>query len=191
MMSSLHSASPPCPISPSVSTTPSRAKPHRRSKPGYTSPATIKHSRSRLNEYILLKDNFDTLNELYGMDTTEVQYLLQNFYYSFEETPQNRNRTWVKKFLDKKRIVWINPANGFAIAALKDLETEIKLPNALQSYDANLKTFKSMWIELDFDLGLLYQNLRSHIENYENCCLDCNFPFSPVCSELYTQFEPD
>ena len=125
------------------------------------------------------------------MDTTEVQYLLQNFYYSFEETPQNRNGTWVKKFLDKKRIVWINPVNGFAIAALKDMKTEIKLPNALQSYDDNLKTFKSMWIELDFDLSLLYQNLRSHIENYENCCLDCHFPFSPVCSELYTQFEPD
>ena len=93
--------------------------------------------------------------------------------------------------LDKKRIVWLNPNNGFAIAALKDLDFEFKLPNSFQTYEENFKLFKSLWLSLDYDVNLLYENIQSHLTNDEYCCLDCHFPFATVCAELYTQFEPD
>ena len=93
--------------------------------------------------------------------------------------------------MDKKRIVWINSNNGFAIAALKDLDHEIKLPNSLPTYRENFATFKSLWISLDHDVNFLYQNIENHLMNNEYCCLDCHFPFATVCAELYTQFEPD
>ena len=81
--------------------------------------------------------------------------------------------------------------NGFALAVLKDINFEIKLPNYLPTYDANFDAFKSLWTNLDYNLELLYENVRSHIRNDEYCCLDCHFPFTTVCAELYSQFEPD
>ena len=93
--------------------------------------------------------------------------------------------------LDKKRIVWINPNNGFVIAALKDLDFEIMLPNSLPTYEENFNLFKTLRLKLDYDLNLLYENVTSHLTNDEYCCMDCHFPFATVCAELYTQFEPD
>ena len=77
------------------------------------------------------------------------------------------------------------------MAALKYLEYQIKLPNVLPSLEENLEAFKSIWMKLDYDLNLLFENIESHHRYDEYCCLDCNFPFTTVCSELYTQFEPD
>ena len=125
------------------------------------------------------------------MDTTDVQFVLQDFYYKFEEITENGDSIWKRINLDKRRIIWLNPNNGFAIAALKDLEFEIKLPNAFSSFDENLEVFKSLWMKLEYDLNLLYENIKSHHRNNEYCCLDCNFPFATVCSELFTQFDPD
>ena len=96
-----------------------------------------------------------------------------------------------KNFQTKSAFCGKNPVNGLAIAALKDINWEIKLPNALPTYKENFEIFQSMWLELDYDLELLFENVRSHVENDETCCLNCNFPFSPICSELYSQFEPD
>ena len=64
------------------------------------------------------------------MDTREPQFLVQDFYYKFERMLENGESLWEKIKLDKKRIVWVNPNNGFTIAALKDLDFEIKLPNS-------------------------------------------------------------
>jgi hypothetical protein len=61
-----------------------RTNPHRRQKPGYKSPSTISHSKSRMNQYVLLMDNFETLTEFYGVDTPDEQYVIQNFYHRFE-----------------------------------------------------------------------------------------------------------
>ena len=98
----------------------------------------------------------------------------------------DKNISW------QKRIIWKNPANGFAIAALKDLNTEIKLPNYLPSYEENFESFKSMWTSLDYDLRILFENVKSHVKSDEYCCsVQCQFPFAPICSELYSQFEPD
>ena len=102
----------------------------------------------------------------------------------------NGDSLWKKVFLDKKRIVWIKPMNGFALAALKDINFKIKLPNYLPTYDANFDAFKSLWTNLDYNLELLYENVRSHIRNDEYCCLDCHFPFARVCAKIYSQFEP-
>ena len=136
-------------------------------------------------------DNFETLNENYGMDTNLEQFAIQNFYHQFVQMTEDGESLWRKVELDKKRIVWRNPMNGFTIAALQDLDFEIRLPNALPSYEENFEVFKSMWINVDYDLGLLYQNIESHRRNDEYCCLHCHFPFDTVCAELYTQFEPD
>ena len=125
------------------------------------------------------------------MDTCEPQFLVQDFYYKFERMLENGESLWEKIKLDKKRIVWVNPNNGFTIAALKDLDFEIKLPNSRPSYEENLTIFKSLWMSLDHDVKLLYENIESHKTNHEYCCLDCHFPFATVCAELYTQFEPD
>ena len=86
--------------------------------------------------------------------------------------------------MDKKRIMCVNPNNGFATAALKDLDFEIKLPNCLPTYEENFDVFKSLWISLEHDVNLLFENIRSHLSNNEYC----HFPFATVCSELYTQF---
>ena len=98
---------------------------------------------------------------------------------------------WEKIKLDKKRIVWINPNNGLSIAALKDLDFEIDLPDILPTFKENLDSFRKLWISLDYDIELLYENLENHQNNQEYCCLDCHFPFATVCSELYSKFEPD
>ena len=124
------------------------------------------------------------------MDTKHQQYDIQNLYHQFVKMNSNGDSLWKKVFLDKKRIVWINPMNGFALAALKDINFEILLPNYLPTYDANFDAFKSLWTNLDYNLELLYENVRSHIRNDEYCCLDCHFPFATVCAELYSQFEP-
>ena len=122
-----------------------------------------------------------------------------------ESIKLNRNNniiecSWIRDYilhrgkkvcLDKKRIIWINPNNGFSIAALKDLEFEIQLPNTLPSYKENFEAFRTLWTSLEYDIELLYENVQRHHENQEYCCLDCHFPFATVCSELYTQFEPD
>ena len=96
---------------------------------------------------------------------------------------------WTLVFLDKKRIIWKNPANGFA--ALKDTPYEIKLPKALPTYQENFETFKSLWTSLDYDVDLLFQNVIGPPKANEYCCLDCSFPFSPICAEPHSQFEPD
>ena len=98
------------------------------------------------------------------MDNTDVQFVLQDFYYKFEEITENGDSIWKRINLDKRRIIWLNPNNGFAIAALKDLEFEIKLPNAFSSFDENLEVFKSLWMKLEYDLNLLYENIKSHTE---------------------------
>ena len=84
----------------------------------------------------------------------------------------------------------INPNNGFSIAALKDSEFDIGLPDRLPTFRENLDMFKTLWMDLDHRLKLLYENIETHHENQEYCCLDCHFPFATVCSELYTKFEP-
>ena len=144
------------PVSPSKL----RSKPHRRTKPGYKSPSTSRHTQTRRR----LFNNLTTLSENYGMDTTDVQFVLQDFYYKFEEITENGDSIWKRINLDKRRIIWLNPNNGFAIAALKDLEFEIKLPNAFSSFDENLEVFKSLWMKLEYDLNLLYENIKSHTE---------------------------
>ena len=117
--------------------------------------------------------------------------MIQDFYHQFVKMTDSGDSIWKKKHLDKKRIVWLNPNNGFSIAALQELDYEIKLPNALSTFKENFSRFKSIWMKLDYDLNLLYENVESHISNNEYCCLDCHFPFATVCAELYTQFEPD
>ena len=89
---------------------------------------------------------------------------------------------------DKKQIVWINPFNGFSLAVLKDLKTDVKAPNQSGSFEQNFDVFESIWGKLDFDLEPLFENIKSHRNNDEYCCLKCDFPFSPVCSELYMKF---
>ena len=125
------------------------------------------------------------------MDTDDVQFNVQDFYFKFKEILDNGECVWEKVCLNKKRIVWINPNNGFSIAALKDLDFEITMPNCLPTYEENFESFKSLWIRLEYDLDLFYENIESHHRNQEYCCLDCSFPFSTVCLEVYTKFEPD
>ena len=125
------------------------------------------------------------------MNTDQTQFVIQDYYNKYLEILENGETLWKKVYLDKKRIIWVNPNNGFALAALKDLEYEIQLPNDRPSYEENLEAFRTLWISLDYDIQLLHENIRSHHENQEYCCLDCQFPFAAVCSELYTQFEPD
>ena len=74
---------------------------------------------------------------------------------------------WEEVKLDKKRIVWINPNNGFSIAALKDLEIEIGLPDRLPTFRENLDLFKTLWETLDHSLDLLYENIETHDINQE------------------------
>ena len=172
-----------CPVTPA----PVRTKPHRRVKPGYKSPSTIHHSKARRRRF----NNLETLSEFYGVDTDEVQFSVQDFYYKFQAISNDGESLWEKVKLDKKRIVWLNPNNGFSIAVLKDLETEIGLPDRLPTFRENLDVFKTFWMSLDHNLELLYENIETHYKNQEYCCLDCHFPFATVCSELYTKFEPD
>ena len=68
----------------------------------------------------------------------------------------NGDSLLTKVYLDKKCIVWINLMNEFAIVALKDIDYEIKLLNYLPTYDANCKTFKSLWLNIDHNLDVLY-----------------------------------
>ena len=136
-------------------------------------------------------NNFETLNEHYGMNTSQTQFVIQDFYLKFEKMLENGECLWKKKQLDKKRIVWLNPNNGFYIAALKDLDYEMKLPNSLPTFKENLTLFKSVWMNLDYNLSLLYENIENHFATKEYCCLDCHFPFATVCTDLYSQFEPE
>ena len=125
------------------------------------------------------------------MDSQEVQFAAQDYYLRFQEILENGETLWEKIKLDKKRIVWINPNNGFSIAALKDLDFEIDLPDTLPTFTENLDSFRKLWMSLDYDIELLYENLETHSTNQEYCCLDCHFPFATACSELYSKFEPD
>ena len=170
---------------------PCRASPHRRTKPGYKSPSTHRHSSERLSKYQLLIENFETLNEYYGMDTLKEQYAVQNYYYKMCRTSIGEH-LMQKSFFGKKCIVWKNPETGLPIAVLRDLDNyEIPLPNSLSSFEENFIHFQSLWTNLDFDLKLLYKDIGRHISNNNEQCDGCNFPFSPVCSELYCQFDPD
>merc|ERR1712096_90888 len=65
-----------------------------------------------------------------------------------------------KSVLDKKRIIWKNPMNGFAIAAFKDIDYEITLPNSLPTFEENYSKFKSLWMALDQNLDILYENIE-------------------------------
>ena len=68
----------------------------------------------------------------------------------------------------------INPMNVFAIAAHKDNEYKIKLPNYLLTFDENFHAFKLLWMNIEHNLDL-------QIRNNEYCC---HFHFSTVCAEL-------
>ena len=83
------------------------------------------------------------------MNTYQTQFVIQDFYLKFEKMLENGECLWKKKRLDKTRIVWLNPNNGFYIATLKDLDYEIKLPNSLPTFEENLTLFKSVWMDLD------------------------------------------
>ena len=74
-----------------------------------------------MNEYIALKENLCMLEEFYSTDDTEEEFQLQNYYLQFERMLENGGCAWTKVTLEKKRIIWRNPANGFAIAVLRDL----------------------------------------------------------------------
>jgi hypothetical protein len=141
-----------------------------------------------MKQFKLLVDNFETLSEHYGMDTHEEQFAIQNYYFRFESMNENGESNLTKIMLDKKCIVWKNPANGFSVAALKDIDFEIPLPNALPTYEENFENFKSLWLSLDYNISNLFENVRSHVRTNEYCCLHCEFPFAPICSELYSQF---
>ena len=117
-----------------------RARPHRRVKSGYKSPSTIRNSKARRR----LFNNLETLSEFYGMNTDQTQFVIQDFYNKYLEIQENGETLWEKVYLDKKRIIWVNPNNGFALAALKDLEYEIQLPNIHPSYEENLEVFGTL-----------------------------------------------
>ena len=80
--------------------------------------------------------------------------------------------------------MWINPNNGFSLAALRDLEIEISHPHSLPTFRQNLELFKTHWMDLDHSLELLFENIETHYADQEYCCMDCHFPFATVCSEL-------
>ena len=168
-----------------------RMSPHRRYKPGYKSPATIKHSLARLKKHILLLDNLETLNEFYGMDTPGEKFAIQNYFFKFDGFREGGETIWVERPLNRKCIVWKNTANGFTVAKMKDIEYEIRLPNFLPTYEENFSAFQALWVGIEYNIKLLFENIRSHKIEDEYCCLDCHFPFLPICSELYSQFEPD
>ena len=95
---------------------------------------------------------------------------------------------WEKINSDKKCIVWLNPHNGIIIAALKDINYEIKKRNAYTNYEENFASFKPLWMNLDFEVKLLYKNIETHLANNEHCCMDCHFPFTTVFAELIIIF---
>ena len=63
--------------------------------------------------------------------------------------------------LDKKRIIWINPNNGFSIAALQDLQFKISLPDCLPTFQENFNAFKRLWMSLDHNIELPYENIEN------------------------------
>ena len=69
------------------------------------------------------------------MNTEQTQFMIQDFYNKYLEIQENGDTLWEKVYLDKKRIIWVNPNNGFTLAALKDLEYEIQPPNIHSSYE--------------------------------------------------------
>ena len=174
-------------MSPTVPSCPT--SPSRRIKPGYKSPAAVQHSKDRIVKYNLKKENLEILDEFYSIDSKETQFVHQNFYHRFVQMKQGKS-IWKKIMFDKKLIVWLNPMNGFTLAVLKEFEREVKLPNEWNTFEDNLMEFKSIWDQLDYDTELLVKNIRSHVENDEYCCLECEFPFATICSELYNKFDP-
>jgi hypothetical protein len=72
--------------------------------------------------------------------------------------------------------------NKFSIAALKDINYEIKRPNDYTCYKENFDSFKSLWMNLNFEVKLLYENIETYLANNEYCCMDCHFPFATVCA---------
>ena len=76
-------------------------------------------------------NNWEILLEYYAIDSQEVQFTAQDYYLKSKKILENGETLWEKVSLDKKRIVCINPNNGFSIAALQDLECEICLPDYL------------------------------------------------------------
>jgi hypothetical protein len=101
------------------------------------------------------------------MDTNETQFVVQDFYNRFVKMTEYGESIWKKINLDKKRIVWLNPYTGFSIAALKDIHYEIKRPSAYTTYEENFAHFKSLWMKLDFEVKLLYENIEAHLANNE------------------------
>ena len=135
-------------------------------------------------------ENLETLNDFYSMDMPDEQFLFQNFYSKFEHMSDNGEAIWSQIGFEGKKIVLVNPYNGLALAVLKDSIADITVPNHLPTCQENLLLFESLWEPLDYNIGILMNNIRSHATTDEYCCLDCNFPFSPVCSELYSKFAP-
>ena len=64
-----------------------------------------------MKQYVLLMENFETLNEFYGVDTLDEQYVIQDFYHRFENMCEDGSSKWTKILFDKKQIIWKNPAN--------------------------------------------------------------------------------
>ena len=79
-------------------------------------------------------------------------------------------------------MVKLNPQNGFSIAAMKDIDFKIKLPNAFTTYEENFAKFVTLWMNIDSDVKLLYDNIESHLAKNEYRCIDCYFPFATVCA---------
>jgi hypothetical protein len=123
------------------------------------------HSKTRMKEYIILHEKLCVLEEFYSMDTTEVQFNLQNHYDRYEHMTENGGVVWTNILLKKKCIVWTNPANWFGIAYLKDLKPEISLPDILTNFNENFDNFKRLWNKLNFDLEPLFKNILSHKKN--------------------------
>ena len=63
------------------------------------------------------------------MDTSEVQFAVQDYYLQFYQITPNDETFWKRK--NKKCIIWRNPNNGFTIAALRDINYEAKLPTCV------------------------------------------------------------
>ena len=104
-------------------------------------------------------ENYDTINEYYGMDTLKEQYVVQNVYFKLCQNAQGEI-CHQRCPLCRKTIIWKNPENGVAIAALKDLgDYKIKFPISLPTFEENFKTFQSLWLSLDFNLNLLKKNV--------------------------------
>ena len=52
-----------------------------------------------MKQYVLLMDNFETLNEFCGVDTPDEQYVIQKCYHRFENMCEDGSSNWTKNEL--------------------------------------------------------------------------------------------